>query len=79
MATQAGVRTFEGAVALVTGAASGIGKALTEALSSRGRVVAAADRDAAAADEVARSTQANGQGAIGTFLDVRDPRDSKRW
>ncbi|HTF34471.1 MAG TPA: SDR family oxidoreductase [Myxococcota bacterium] len=72
MATQAGIRTFEDAVALVTGGASGIGKALTEALSSRGCVVVAADRDAEAADEVARSTQ--GRGAVGTFLDVRDPK-----
>ena len=69
---QSGLRVFEGAVALVTGAASGIGKALTEALSSRGGVVVAADRDLEPAQEVAGALQREGRVATAALLDVRD-------
>jgi NAD(P)-dependent dehydrogenase (short-subunit alcohol dehydrogenase family) len=72
MVTQSGLRVFDGGVALVTGAASGIGKALTEALSSRGCVVVAADRDLEPAQEVAGALQREGRGVTATLLDVRD-------
>jgi len=38
-----GIRIYEGAVAIVTGAGSGIGKALSEAISVRGAEVVVAD------------------------------------
>ena len=70
--SQSGLRVFEGAVALVTGAGSGIGKALTEALWSRGSVVVAADRDLESAQEVAGALQRDGRVATAAHLDVRD-------
>jgi len=72
MATQAGIRIYSDAVALITGAASGIGKALAETLSRRGCVVVAADRDLEPAQEVAKAMQREGRVASATLLDVRD-------
>ena len=72
MVSQSGLRVFDRGVALVTGAASGIGKALTEALSSRGCVVVAADRDLESAQEVAGALQREGRVATAALLDVRD-------
>jgi len=50
---EAAGESFEGAVAVVTGAASGIGKALTGALVERGAYVVVADVNGAGAAEVA--------------------------
>src|SRR5215471_12610779 len=72
MMTQSGLRVFEGAVALVTGAGSGIGKALSKNLSSRRCVVVAADRDLEPAQEVAGALQREGRVATATLLDVRN-------
>jgi NAD(P)-dependent dehydrogenase (short-subunit alcohol dehydrogenase family) len=47
------LRTFEGAIAIVTGGASGIGRALGEALAQRGARVVLADRQIGLAEEVA--------------------------
>ncbi len=44
------LRTFDGAAALITGGASGIGRALGEALARRGAEVVLADRQAALAE-----------------------------
>ncbi|MFC0531320.1 2,3-dihydro-2,3-dihydroxybenzoate dehydrogenase [Phytohabitans kaempferiae] len=57
-----------GSVAVVTGAARGIGVAVAEALVARGAVVAAADRDGPAVEATARRV-----GAVPYALDVADP------
>jgi NAD(P)-dependent dehydrogenase (short-subunit alcohol dehydrogenase family) len=55
--------------ALVTGAASGIGRALSAALIARGSTVVLADRDAAAAERAAHQL---GPRALPAQVDVRD-------
>jgi NAD(P)-dependent dehydrogenase (short-subunit alcohol dehydrogenase family) len=66
---------FEGKVAIVTGAASGIGRALSAALVARGASVVLADIDETRAAEAAASLHAGPPGrASAAALDVRDPR-----
>jgi len=60
---------FAGQVAIVTGAASGIGRALTTALVAEGATVVAADLDGAGARQVATGL---GPSAEGATLDVTD-------
>lgn len=63
-------RPFQGRVAAVTGAASGIGRASTEALLSSGARVVLIDRDEKA---LAAACRALGEGAIPLVLDLLDP------
>jgi NAD(P)-dependent dehydrogenase (short-subunit alcohol dehydrogenase family) len=63
---------FSGATAIVTGGASGIGRALSEALARRGAPVVVADRNADGAAEVARAIVAAGGSARSEALDVTD-------
>jgi NAD(P)-dependent dehydrogenase (short-subunit alcohol dehydrogenase family) len=65
--------TIEGRVAVVTGAASGIGLAIAEALGAAGVRVAMADLDADAVEEKAEALRASGGEARSFPLDVRDP------
>ena len=53
MAQENALRIFEGAVAIVTGGASGIGRALAETLARRGASVVLADRQLTVAQKVA--------------------------
>lgn len=62
--------SFEGRVALVTGAASGIGAATAALFAERGASVLCADVNEGGANEVARALQ--GTSAKGICLDVRD-------
>jgi NAD(P)-dependent dehydrogenase (short-subunit alcohol dehydrogenase family) len=66
------LRTFEGAVAIVTGGASGIGRALGEALAQRGASVVLADLQVDRAEEVAARIREGGGRATAEDLDVAD-------
>jgi NAD(P)-dependent dehydrogenase (short-subunit alcohol dehydrogenase family) len=66
------LRTYDGAVAIITGGASGIGRALGEALAQRGAEVILADRQIELAETVANGIRAKGGRAAALELDVRD-------
>jgi 3-oxoacyl-[acyl-carrier protein] reductase len=59
-------------VALVTGAARGLGRAIAGTLAAEGAAVALADRDAAGAERAAQALAGSGMRARGYALDVRD-------
>ena len=63
---------FRGAVAIVTGGASGLGRALCEELGRRGAIVVVADVDEPGARAVAAGIEATGGWASAARLDVRD-------
>ena len=64
------LRVFEGAVAIVTGGASGIGKALGEALAERGCEVVLADIDGELAENAAAEICSRGLKARAASVDV---------
>jgi NAD(P)-dependent dehydrogenase (short-subunit alcohol dehydrogenase family) len=66
------LRTYQGAVAIITGGASGIGRALGEELARRGAEVVLADLQADGAAEAAAHIRANGGKARAVLLDVTD-------
>jgi NAD(P)-dependent dehydrogenase (short-subunit alcohol dehydrogenase family) len=63
---------LDGRVALVTGAASGIGRASAKELAARGARVACADLNGAGAEGVAKEIAQAGGEAFGVSLDVAD-------
>lgn len=65
-------RMLAGKVAIVTGGASGIGRALSEELATRGCEVIIADRQIDAACEVEAKIRSRGERAMAVELDVRD-------
>jgi len=67
-----GLRTFDGGVAIVTGAASGIGRAISEALAQRGCQVVLADIDLGDAEAAAAQIREKGGRASARHLDVCD-------
>jgi NAD(P)-dependent dehydrogenase (short-subunit alcohol dehydrogenase family) len=66
------IRSFRGAVAVITGGASGIGRALGEALAERGADVVLADRQSELVEQVASGIRSSGGKATAAALDVRD-------
>ena len=67
-----GLRTYEGAVALITGGASGIGAAIAKNLAGRGATVVLADRQVEEAAALARDLSGGRGRAEAVALDVRD-------
>ena len=68
---------LEGQVAIVTGAAQGIGKCIAEFLADDGASVVLADIQHEKAAEVAESIRARGLGADATDVDVREPTSAE--
>ncbi|MBI2895006.1 MAG: SDR family oxidoreductase [Deltaproteobacteria bacterium] len=66
------LRLYRDAVAVVTGAASGIGHSMAKELSRRGAIVVVADRQEDVARSVAEAIGAGGGRAEAAGLDVRD-------
>ena len=64
-----------GQVAVVTGAASGIGRAMVDAFAGRGLAVVLADVEQGALDAAVEELTAGGATAIGARVDVRRPDD----
>ncbi|MDR3096545.1 MAG: SDR family oxidoreductase [Paraburkholderia sp.] len=64
---------FEGRVAVITGAASGFGRAFAQQAASLGMKLVLADVDAGALDETVQALRAQDAQAIGVRTDVRDP------
>jgi NAD(P)-dependent dehydrogenase (short-subunit alcohol dehydrogenase family) len=67
-----------GKAALVTGAASGIGRASARTLAREGARVCCVDVDAAGAESVAKEIAAAGGEAFARACDVTDPGDNER-
>jgi NAD(P)-dependent dehydrogenase (short-subunit alcohol dehydrogenase family) len=67
------MRDVAGRVAVVTGGASGIGRAMAEVFGAAGMKLVIADVDEARADEAARSLKAAGAEAVSVRTDVSDP------
>lgn len=70
--------SFDGKVAWITGAGSGIGKALALELARRGAVVALSGRRVAHLEEVAREIERAGGRALPVACDVTDEDDVAR-
>ena len=66
------IRIFDGATAIVTGGASGIGRALAEELARRGCEVVLADLQIELAEEVASEIRVSGGKAKAVKIDVID-------
>jgi meso-butanediol dehydrogenase/(S,S)-butanediol dehydrogenase/diacetyl reductase len=68
--------TFDGKVALVTGAAAGVGAAIATALAEEGAAVGLVDVDQETLDSTVRAITEAGGRAIGLRGDVREPSTS---
>jgi NAD(P)-dependent dehydrogenase (short-subunit alcohol dehydrogenase family) len=64
---------FDGKVALVTGAASGVGRATAELLAARGAAVVCIDRRGEEVEALAAEIAAAGGEALGVECELRDP------
>jgi NAD(P)-dependent dehydrogenase (short-subunit alcohol dehydrogenase family) len=71
-------RSFDGLVTWITGAGSGIGKALALELASRGSTVAISGRRAGYLEEVAREIESRGGKALAVPCDVTEEQEIER-
>ncbi|MBP0454643.1 SDR family oxidoreductase [Kitasatospora sp. RG8] len=71
-AQSSAIRIYKDATAIITGGASGIGRALAQDLASRGCEVVLADLQLEQAEEVAAAIRATGGKAVAARLDVTD-------
>ena len=72
------MEVFEGRVAVVTGAASGIGLALAQRFAAEGMKVVMADVEAAALDNAAAVVRATARAVLPVRVDVSRPEDVER-
>jgi NAD(P)-dependent dehydrogenase (short-subunit alcohol dehydrogenase family) len=70
------VSRFDGKVAIVTGAARGIGEAYARALAADGASVVVADVEADLGEQVAKAIEADGRTASFVRVDVSDPEST---
>ncbi|MFL5927318.1 MAG: glucose 1-dehydrogenase [Gaiellaceae bacterium] len=68
---------FEGKTAIITGAASGMGRAMAHAFAREGATVVVADLNEEAAQRVVEEISSNGGRAVAKRLDVSNPAESK--
>jgi len=68
---------FAGKVAIVTGAARGIGEAYARALAAEGAAVVVADLNSEAGTKVAAGIEADGGQAVFAYADVADPESAR--
>jgi 3-oxoacyl-[acyl-carrier protein] reductase len=68
---------FAGKVAIVTGAARGIGEAYARALAAEGAAVVVADLNSEAGPKVAAAIEADGGQAVFAYADVADPESAR--
>ena len=71
-------KQFENKVAMVTGAGSGIGKAIARRMAEEGATVVVADVNEKAAREVAAAIEREGRTAAAVLQDVADPASVKK-
>ena len=67
------MKEFEGRVGVVTGAGRGIGRAMAEAMASRGMHVVLSDLEPARPERAANALRAGGSEVVGMVCDVSDP------
>jgi NAD(P)-dependent dehydrogenase (short-subunit alcohol dehydrogenase family) len=77
--TGKGVRSVRGLVTVVTGAASGIGRATALLLAGRGARVALGDRDATGLGSAAEEVRSRGAEAMAVVVDVTRADDVERF
>jgi NAD(P)-dependent dehydrogenase (short-subunit alcohol dehydrogenase family) len=72
------MHVFQGRVAVVTGAASGIGRALAERFAAEGMKVVMADIETTALEQAAAAVRATAPAVLATRVDVSRPEDVER-
>jgi 3-oxoacyl-[acyl-carrier protein] reductase len=79
MVLDPGAVTLSGTVAVVTGAARGIGRVVAETLAAFGADLAICDRDADGLEDVAATLVGRGREVVAMALDVREPEALARF
>jgi len=73
--TEARASRLRGKVAIVTGAAGGVGRGIADRLAAAGAAVIVTSRDRARADALAAELRSDGRAVHGRHLDVTDPTE----